>query len=141
MRHPHNGKELVLRKSLPPGLARAFDIVGYQLGCRAEELVSRAFEQARNNGELPSWILNWQQALRNSKMDGSGTDFAFRTDVGVLSVNIKNSATSEREFKAKHRNDLIRPIVIDVRHSEPEIYIVVLRLLVEWREEKIKRKR
>lgn len=105
-----------------PSIERAFGVIGYQLGDRAEALVDEAFLKMRGRGALPKWLYNWVHNRKYSKEDMSGIDFVFITDVGAILVNIKSSEAMARKFKETHRNKRIHTAIVNVCDSPEIIY-------------------
>ncbi len=137
----HVSNHAMSERKFNPGIYRALDTVGMQLGGRAEELVERIFGEAEKNGKLPEWLYSWKRSVANSTVDRDGIDFTFMTDLGPIFIQIKGSAAGRRKFNFQPRKCPIRVAVINVTHPEAVTFARVIHEVTQGRNDLLADKR
>ncbi|MDP3962666.1 MAG: hypothetical protein Q8Q03_02260 [bacterium] len=106
-----------------PSLEKAYHIIGYQLGDRAESLVDEAFRKMKDRSATPKWLINWVHSPKYLKEDKSGVDFVFITDRGAILINIKSSELMAKKFnQGQSKGKKIHAVAVDVMDSPEAIY-------------------
>lgn len=81
-------------------IERIFGRVGHNRGITSELSVKRAMSKGINGGDLPMWIVGYEQA--SFEDDSTGVDGWVDTDVGRIKIQIKSSRKSAKEFRKNH---------------------------------------